>query len=601
MAAQALSRDSLEYERRGRLLHDRHYEAAIRARAREVLRLELGGLGGGATRTPAIAKGVSRETVLKVISWTKSRHAPLAQARYAARTRDMDPPEQALEMINEHGTVLRGTEVAREIEGWGLKADHANLSAAARKATSEQRAAMPKNERLDRRQAAHLIFSIPAQARTDAATLKRAVDGALAETFGAAGHRYVYTIHTDHSARPHAHIIVKAQSEPQIGPGGRKRSTQLRLNPRELEGLRHVFTCHAQERGLNVVATRREDRGQLRADILAGTAPLRENVNLHQATKQTRQGKTFERYAPQWYSEHGLGYERRRLAAAAHTRVAPAEECSPNVSRETFDPEPARGLLGRVFGKRARGGPAADAPSSGPENSDSANSRRGGYFENFANYRKGSGVGPPAGAAAKIAAHFAATHREPERAAESFGALFREAPRLALWAANNHPIAFGEPAGRIGPGIAWRDVRELADPADRGDRSVPQASRARDPILAGERAAVREQTQRARRQAAADRAAPTVARSLQQLAGRIELETPADPEGKEKAAHIRMLARDLNAKDLPTREQARDQAQRIAEADKEALGRELEDQLQRRDAARGRRNARERDDGGRER
>jgi hypothetical protein len=42
------------------------------------------------------------------------------------------------------------------------------------------------------------------------------------------GFRYVYTIHTDHSARPHAHIVVKARSEP-FQKDGVEKTRQLRL------------------------------------------------------------------------------------------------------------------------------------------------------------------------------------------------------------------------------------------------------------------------------------------------------------------------------------------------------------------------------------
>ena len=119
----ALSRDSLEYERRGRLLRDDHYKATIRARARELLRVDVGAPGAGAgdtaRRSPTVESGRSSETVLKVISWTKSRHAPMAQARYAARTREGDAPERSLAMFNEEGRELRGPAVAAEIEVLG--------------------------------------------------------------------------------------------------------------------------------------------------------------------------------------------------------------------------------------------------------------------------------------------------------------------------------------------------------------------------------------------------------------------------------------------------------------------------------------------------
>ena len=191
----ALSRDSLAYDRRGRLLRDDHYREVIKARARELLHVGVGApsarAGGTATRSATIESGRSSETVLKVISWTKSRHAPMAQARYAARTREGDAPGKSLAMFNEEGRELRGPAVATEIESWGLKSDGENFSAAARGVTPQERSALPKKERLGKRQAGHLIFSIPAKAVGDAHALRRAVHGALSETFGAARHRYV--------------------------------------------------------------------------------------------------------------------------------------------------------------------------------------------------------------------------------------------------------------------------------------------------------------------------------------------------------------------------------------------------------------------------
>src|SRR5205085_6172230 len=126
------------------------------------------------------------------------------------------------------------------------------------------------------RQAVHIIFSVPAHAKADSERLGRAVDLALRETFGEGGYRYLYTIHADHSTRPHAHIIAKAQSEPIETERGR-RSVVLRLQPRELDAMRQVFTRYAQQQGIDVIATRREDREHLRGHILAGPAPGRQD------------------------------------------------------------------------------------------------------------------------------------------------------------------------------------------------------------------------------------------------------------------------------------------------------------------------------------
>jgi hypothetical protein len=632
MASIAISRDSLDYERRGRIIGEDQHKGAIRARVRELMGMD-GGRGGGraaATPSPAqrfgLGKGTSRETVLKVVSWTKDRASPLAQAKYASRTRESDPPSGALLMVNEEGRELRGADIAAEVKSWSLKTDAENLSPAAKLATPKERRAMSTKERLKNRQAVHIIFSVPAHAKADGERLGRAVDLSLRETFGEGGYRYLYTIHTDHSARPHAHIIAKAQSEP-IETRQGSRAVKLRLQPRELEAMRQVFTRHAQQQGIDVIATRREDREHLRADILTGRAPLRENQKYNVATKKTRQGRTFEVKAPSWYAEHGLEYERRRLATAAAPRrtngqstLQMAEQGSP-IPRAALEKRPG-GFLARLFG-RANGVDEGSRPS-GSENVPKAAPRRGGYYENFGNYRKSAKAvneAPPVeltngkkprtagkqAAERTIDAYFAATHREPEKAAVSFRAMFKESPRLALWAAAKHPQAFGEPSGREEPGIAWQAVRALA-PAEK--QQPAQRTRPRDPLdrertLAGERLSLRQATERARAKVAPEEAQLVVAGSLTRLADRIERETATDPHGKEQAAYIRDVVRTLRDNDGATRTQARDQAERIrgvvSERDKATLYRELEEQLRQRDRAPPKRHPRDRDDGGRDR
>jgi len=591
-----LSRDSLEYERRGRLLRDDHYRGVTWARARELLRLDVGasgaGVGGTARQSQAIGGGRSSETVLKVISWTKSRHAPMAQARYAARTREGDPPEKSLAMFNEEGRELRGPAVAAEIESWELKSDGENLSAAARRVTPQGRSAMPKKERLDKRQAAHLIFSIPAKAAEDAHALRRAVHGALSESFGAAGHRYVYTIHTDHSVRPHAHIVVKAESEPMRGESRRLRTTQLRIGPRELEGLRQVFTRHAQEQGLNVVATRREDRAQLRSEIVAGRAPLRTNRTMQQAQRTSRQGRTFERQAPQWYAEHGMAYERRRLELAGQTR---AEEGEAVRSVPETGSVPSRpGLLARLFGRRVAEERPVVQKSEESKSYPGADRRSGGYFENFGNYRKGRGRTAEAVIGGKIAAHFQVTHRDPERAAESFWAMFRETPRLAVWAANRHPWAFGDPTGQDGPGFGLTDVLK------RNDSRVSAVRRELGPTdpHGREHLAIRDAVIAARARVAADKTRSGLVRSFNHLAVRIEREMGNDVEGAKAARQVRHIADGLDKFDAEIHKAAPEELVRLRDADAGNVAtqhnRKLEAEIMRRDKARGRNQSQDR-------
>jgi hypothetical protein len=601
-----LSRDSFEFEKCGRILGEDHHDSAIRARARELMR--LGGtpqyVGGGRARLTLSAARIatghftlgspSNQTVLKVVNWTKGRQAPMAQAKYASRTREADSPESALPMFNEAGQELRGAEIAAEIRSWNLKPESENLSPAARAASDAERATMPISERLYKRQAVHLIFSVPAHAPVDERRLKYAAEAALRDTIDRGGFRYVATIHTDHSHRPHVHIIVKATSEP-LMIDGREKTTQLRLGPRELGTMRHVFTRHAQEQGLDVVATRREDRAQLREEILAGNAPLRENEKLNQATRRTRQSKTFERKAPHWYAEHGFAYERRRLAAAS------VEPGIPPVAAIDDAPQTrSRGLLERLAGRLRRRSSVATSPSgaqpatpeaSVPDMSASTAPKNRGYFGNFVKQRSGADpiempIDATSKAEAKIAAHFAVTHSDPEQATDSFRAMLCESPRLALWAANNHPIAFGEPTGAAGPGLGWAEICESMPSA------VPQSTqplpRQLDPVLVGERQRIREHTAHVRASRTAKRAPEVIGRSLAGLAAQIERETPTDPDAKERADHVRGIVRALLARDATTRDHAHDQGRRIdvAKKDRVALYKELQHQLQRRDNAR---------------
>jgi hypothetical protein len=96
----------------------------------------------------------------------------------------------------------------------------------------------------------------------------------------------------------------------------------------------------------------REDRAEFRAAILAGRAPLRENMNLHQAMRQTRQVRNFERSAPDWYKEHGFAYERRRLAAARSPKRDNSSVAPVTVSTEPAKPA-RQGFLSALFRRSA--------------------------------------------------------------------------------------------------------------------------------------------------------------------------------------------------------------------------------------------------------
>lgn len=105
-----LAPDSLEYEKRGRIIRE---DAALRrrtaARVRQVL--GAGGAAGIALQRSQpqarAGEGASRESVLKVIGWSKSPHSARNQGRYITRTRENDPEGNQVALETESGAELR--------------------------------------------------------------------------------------------------------------------------------------------------------------------------------------------------------------------------------------------------------------------------------------------------------------------------------------------------------------------------------------------------------------------------------------------------------------------------------------------------------------
>ncbi|MEQ9606099.1 MAG: relaxase/mobilization nuclease domain-containing protein [Kiloniellaceae bacterium] len=433
---------------------------------------------------------------MKVIGWSKTQHSARNQAFYITRTRESDNPSQMLSIENENGARIEGKEeIETELASWDLAPAAANRSKAWQEAAPEERADMKADQALNRRQSAHLIFSVPAGRKTDAVKLHDAVRAGLAATLGAQGHRYVFAIHTDHSSRPHAHIVVKARGE---SYGGReKQARQLRLNPADLDALRQVLTTEARSQGLDVVATRRVDRARTREEIAQGQAPLRENQTRGKLWRaQTRQGSIFEAKAPNWYARHGLAYEMRRLRPAQ----------VPSEAR----PEARPGLLSRMA-RALRGSKSTPAPSQTPA-----------LFENQALRR--------------LDARLRVTHADPQAARDSFAAMYREAPRLATWAMNHHPEAFGLPTGTQARPFTGRGMKAAL-------QAVPapnQASTAESDGAPWQADALRRRQSLAQAQDTRRRDAEAARRHLEAFAGRIER---GDPSKKALVEEIRSLVR----------------------------------------------------------
>lgn len=170
--------------------------------------------------------------------------------------------------------------------------------------------------------------------------------------------------------------------------------------------------------------------------------------------------------------------------------------------------------------------------------------------------------------------------------------MYREAPKLAVWAAANHPAAFGEPNGNKPGRLDIKALKEL--PAS--ERPKPEAwttehERAqRDEINDLKRAAKQVQAQRA-----AEVAKRAMRNSIELVARQAEAAIRHDPvEAKESAERLRVLARDLETTtpgavlsprgEQPGRSDNLSNTARGA-TDKAARYKDLEDRLRRQDCA----------------
>jgi hypothetical protein len=586
----SINGDSLEYDKRGRLLKDHQYEAAARARVAQLLgqapiilrgRSQKPTTSGLATSRARLSKPPSRETVFKIIQWTKAANTPARQARYVGRVRAADEEKglSPIPMENEVGQQIVGREaIDYEIESWGLIPDRDNKSKAAKEAAPQQLASMKSGDRLAKRQAVHIIFSVPARSTTDADKLRAAVRAGLAETFGDAGHRYLFGIHTEHSDTPHAHIIVKAAKERFLLD--RRRSANLRLGPAELQTIRYILTSHARQQGIDVIATRREDRAETRSAILEGQEPLRADHSWHQS-KKTQQGRTFEKAAPKWYRAHGTAYERRRADMATGTSSMLRD--SPGRSTEAAEaPKQKQGLLDRLFGRAEKH--TIPQPDLLPTHAK-------GYYQNFANVRAGQAAKAAAiknedPAIAQLTAAFQRSHHDPVATRSSFLEMYREAPKIAVWAAHNHPEAFGSITGIKPDAISTVLLKQLPE----SDRPKAEAW-SKDQELA-QRHEIRD-LKRARDQAKANIAGnknlQSILRSMELAAANAETAIKHDPsEAKETAAQIRQLAAELTPRVEPAGPANVPQSSIVADQ-----YRELEEQLRQQHRDIGKRRERE--------
>lgn len=128
--------------------------------------------------------------------------------------------------------------------------------------------------------------------------------------------------------------------------------------------------------------------------------------------------------------------------------------------------------------------------------------------------------------------------------------MYREAPKLSVWAAHNHPEAFGSITGTKPDTISTALLKQLPE----SDRPKPEAW-GKDQELA-QRHEIRG-LKRARDQAKAnvtgEKKLRSIRRSMELAAANAETAIKHDPsEAKEKAAQIRQLAAELTVSAHPS-------------------------------------------------
>jgi len=119
------------------------------------------------------------------------------------------------------------------------------------------------DQRKDSRDAAHIVFSMPAGSPVEA--LKAAVRTVGHKVF--AGHEWVFAVHTDKKHR-HAHMVLKMR--------GRESNKKIDFKKADLHRLREQFAEAAREQGVELAASSRAARGVGRKGVSQAVFQLRQ-------------------------------------------------------------------------------------------------------------------------------------------------------------------------------------------------------------------------------------------------------------------------------------------------------------------------------------
>lgn len=505
--------------RRGRYVKDR--EAASFARHFRVRAMTA----AGEISTTSVP-GQSRELVLKNISWGKSIGHAFRLIEYLSR-------DGAFNVTDPNDpNMINGVQAHHRVkEEWGLLPDAQNLKPEFQDKPSSYWLQVPEKDRLQSRQFLHSVVSLPksldipdrsplSSGQPDAAAAGFALSSAARSVFTDAGHDFLMFPHRD-KGHLHFHFIIQAKS--------RTTGRQLHLQRSQTQALRQEFAQSLRRVGIDVIATERRDRvpelTQSPIDKAIHQTIQRGDASWFQRQQALQEGKhqlgTFARKAPGWHASFGLEYEKRvafdplQKGTAGPSPQSPAQRGSA-----------ARRLAERL-GLAARSQP--QEPAAAPLSS---------FLKDL----------PPEGAD-HLAKKAIGLYRAPEKALRSFAAMYQENPKMAVWALNRRPLAFGDlKAGWEAPNLTRREL----NPAPAWFEAVKEALPAFNTLSATEKQIAQVQAAEAteqRQNNLATRAAERLqlrhnaaSAHLLGLAERVREEWGRDPRAAGYAAQIEARA-----------------------------------------------------------
>lgn len=245
------------------------------------------------------------EAVVKIVSHIKAGRGPLSAMRYIAEK--SEGLEEVRPLYDEEGRCLKPEDFERKL--------------------SE----MPKPERKDGRQLAHIVVSFPKQARMTSEKTEHFMQKYL-EPFAERGYKFVYCSHV-HQSAVHGHVLL-------CETNGRE---HLRFGKRELLMMRQHQVEVGKEFGLNIQASYCSER----------------EIDIYGKKAKPKRKTLLERQDPEWS-------KRRKIEASRHWPFGitpePKRYSINETSQKTLDvwaanfaePERAKQLFIEMFAENSR-------------------------------------------------------------------------------------------------------------------------------------------------------------------------------------------------------------------------------------------------------